>query len=66
MPGKPEARVTDNVSHPAPPMLGPGSGNPNLFIPYLPACRMGDTILEVVVGTPDKIAKGETTVLIGG
>ncbi len=65
MPGKPEARVTDNVSHPAPPMLGPGPGNPNLFIAYLPACRMGDTILEAV-GSPDRIAKGEITVLIGG
>ncbi len=39
MAGKPGARVTDNVSHPAPPMLGPGPGS---------------------------IAKGETTVLIGG
>lgn len=166
MPGKPAARITDNVSHPAPPLLGPGPGSPNVFIGSLPAwrgvpsatagalqaakqvsdaaikaaeaataaaagtpgapaakaaeeatktaaaaqmgsmitsmaggadihscatplpipphgpgvvidgsqtvfinglqtCRMGDTVLEAV-GPPNKIAKGETTVLIGG
>jgi uncharacterized Zn-binding protein involved in type VI secretion len=31
----------------------------------MPACRIGDTILEPL-GPPNKIAKGETTVIIGG
>lgn len=39
MPGKPAARVTDNVSHPAPPLLGPGPGSPNVFTGSLPAWR---------------------------
>ncbi len=39
MPGKPAARVTDNVAHPAPPVLGPGPGSPNVFIGKLPAWR---------------------------
>ncbi|MCP4119848.1 MAG: hypothetical protein GY737_31500 [Desulfobacteraceae bacterium] len=39
MPGKPAARVTDNVSHPAPPMLGPGPGSVNVFVGSLPAWR---------------------------
>src|SRR5215510_1883925 len=159
MPGKPAARLTDNVAHPAPPLLAPGPGSPNVLIGNLPAwrgvpaasagalqaakqtsdtaikvaeaatvaaagtpgapaakaaeaaamgsmitsmaggadihtcatplpipphgpgvvidgsqtvlinglqaCRMGDTILEAV-GPPNKIVKGETTVLIGG
>src|SRR5215831_17926991 len=159
MPGKPAARLTDNVAHPAPPLLAPGPGSPNVLIGNLPAwrgvpaaaagalqaakqtsdtaikvaeaatvaaagtpgapaakaaaaaamgsmitsmaggadihtcatplpipphgpgvvidgsqtvllnglqaCRMGDTILEAV-GPPNKIVRGETTVLIGG
>ena len=39
MPGKPAARLTDNVLHPAPPVLGPGPGSPNVFIGMLPAWR---------------------------
>ena len=39
MPGKPAARVTDNVSHPVPPLLGPGPGSPNVFAGSLPAWR---------------------------
>ena len=39
MPGKPAARVTDNVSHPVPPLLGPGPGSPNVFTGSLPAWR---------------------------
>ncbi|MBI4876422.1 MAG: hypothetical protein HY822_17440, partial [Acidobacteria bacterium] len=31
----------------------------------LPACRMGDTIVEAL-RPPNKIAKGEMTVMIGG
>src|SRR5215472_4272201 len=162
MPGKPAARLTDNVAHPAPPLLTPGPGSPTVLIGNLPAwrgvpaaaaaalqaakqisdtvimvaeaatiaaagtpgapaeeatkaacaaqmgsmitgmaggadihtcatplpipphgpgvvidgsqtvlinglqaCRMGDTVLEAV-GPPNKIVKGETTVLIGG
>lgn len=39
-------------------------GSPTVLINNLPACRMGDTILEAL-GPPDKIVKGEPTVLIG-
>jgi uncharacterized Zn-binding protein involved in type VI secretion len=39
-------------------------GAQSVLINNLPACRMGDTILEAV-GPPNKIAGGETTVLIG-
>src|SRR5262244_4243536 len=39
MPGKPAARLTDNVAHPAPPLLAPGPGSPNVFIRMLPAWR---------------------------
>lgn len=39
MPGRPAARVTDNVVHPLPPVLGPGPGSTNVFIGGLPAWR---------------------------
>jgi uncharacterized Zn-binding protein involved in type VI secretion len=39
MSGKPAARVSDNVAHPLPPLLGPGPGSPNVFIGSLPAWR---------------------------
>jgi uncharacterized Zn-binding protein involved in type VI secretion len=51
---------------PAPPH-GPGvviDGSPTVFINNLPACRVGDTIVEAV-GPPNKIVMGEMTVLIG-
>jgi uncharacterized Zn-binding protein involved in type VI secretion len=51
---------------PVPPH-GPGvviDGSPTVLINNLPACRMGDTIIEAI-GPPNKIAKGEFTVLIG-
>ena len=35
------------------------------LINNLPACRMGDTVLEAV-GPPNKIVSGEMTVVIGG
>ena len=35
----PAARVTDNVSHPLPPVLGPGPGSPTTLIGFLPAWR---------------------------
>lgn len=50
------------------PPHGPGvviDGSTTVMINNLPACRMGDTILEAV-GPPNKIAMGCPTVLIGG
>lgn len=52
---------------PVPPH-GPGvviDGSATVMINNLPACRMGDTILEAI-GPPNKIVKGEITVIIGG
>ncbi|MBS1792239.1 MAG: PAAR domain-containing protein [Acidobacteria bacterium] len=52
---------------PVPPH-GPGvviNGSATVMINNLPACRLGDTILEAL-GPPNSIAKGETTVVIGG
>ncbi len=39
MAGKPAARISDNVAHPLPPVLGPGPGSPTVFIRSLPAWR---------------------------
>ncbi len=54
---------------PAPvPPHGPGvvvDGSKTVLINNLPACRMGDTIIEPL-GPPNKIVKGEMTVIIGG
>lgn len=50
------------------PPHGPGvviDGSTTVLINNLPACRMGDTILEAV-GPPNKITGGDATVLIGG
>lgn len=50
------------------PPHGPGvviDGSKTVMINNLPACRLGDTILEPI-GPPNKIVKGETTVIIGG
>lgn len=52
---------------PVPPH-GPGvviDGSKTVSINNMPACRMGDTILEPL-GPPNKIMKGEMTVIIGG
>jgi uncharacterized Zn-binding protein involved in type VI secretion len=49
------------------PPHGPGvviDGSPTVMINGLPACRVGDTILEAI-GPPNKIAMGEMTVIIG-
>lgn len=49
------------------PPHGPGvviDGSATVLINNLPACRLGDTILEPV-GPPNKIVKGEFTVIIG-
>lgn len=51
---------------PVPPH-GPGvviDGSPTVLINNLPACRMGDTIIEAI-GPPNKIMKGQMNVLIG-
>jgi uncharacterized Zn-binding protein involved in type VI secretion len=40
-------------------------GSKTVLINGLPACRMGDTILEAL-GLTNKIVKGEMKVLIGG
>ena len=50
------------------PPHGPGvviDGSKTVLINNLPACRVGDTILEAV-GPPNKIVMGEVTVIIGG
>jgi uncharacterized Zn-binding protein involved in type VI secretion len=52
---------------PLPAPHGPGvvvDGSPTVLINNLPACRMGDTIIEAI-GPPNKIVKGEFTVIIG-
>lgn len=52
---------------PVPPH-GPGvviDGSATVMIDNMPACRMGDTIIEPL-GPPNKIVKGEMTVIIGG
>jgi hypothetical protein len=49
------------------PPHGPGvviDGSPTVLINMLPACRLGDTVLEAV-GPPNKITSGEFTVIIG-
>ncbi|MBM3758273.1 MAG: hypothetical protein FJW38_30400 [Acidobacteria bacterium] len=53
---------------PIPVPHGPGfviDGSKTVMINNLPACRMGDTVMEIL-GGPDKIVKGEPTVIIGG
>ncbi|MBE9001266.1 PAAR domain-containing protein [Nostoc sp. LEGE 12447] len=58
-----------NCATPLPlPPHGPGvviDGSQTVLINNLPASRMGDTILEAL-GPPNKIIKGDFTVLIGG
>ncbi len=52
---------------PVPPH-GPGvviNGSATVLIDFLPATRQGNTVLEAL-GGPNKIAKGEPTVIIGG
>jgi uncharacterized Zn-binding protein involved in type VI secretion len=40
-------------------------GSTTVMINGLPACRMGDTIVETI-GPPNKITKGRPDVIIGG
>ena len=58
-----------NCATPSPvPPHGPGvviDGSKTVLINNLPACRLGDTIIEAL-GPPNKIIKGNPTVLIGG
>lgn len=52
---------------PVPPH-GPGvviDGSATVQTNFLPQSRMGDTIIEAV-GPPNKVAKGEMTVIVGG
>jgi uncharacterized Zn-binding protein involved in type VI secretion len=52
---------------PVPPH-GPGvviDGSATVQTNFLPQCRLGDTVLEAV-GPPNKIVKGEFTVIVGG
>lgn len=56
------------VPSPVPPH-GPGvviDGSATVSTNFLPQCRMGDTILEAIAPAPNKIVKGETTVIVGG
>lgn len=58
---------TCTTPSPVPPH-GPGvvvDGSQTVLINNMPACRMGDTIIEPL-GPPNKILKGEMTVVIGG
>src|SRR4029453_11440114 len=53
---------------PVPPH-GPGiviDGSATVLTNFLPQSRMGDTIIEAVAPAPNKIVKGETTVIVGG
>jgi hypothetical protein len=50
------------------PPHGPGvviDGSSTVTIERMPACRMGDTIVEAI-GPPNKILKGLPTVIVGG
>jgi uncharacterized Zn-binding protein involved in type VI secretion len=50
------------------PPHGPGvviDGSATVMVNNLPACRLGDSLLEAI-GPPNKIVKGEFTVIIGG
>jgi uncharacterized Zn-binding protein involved in type VI secretion len=50
------------------PMHGPGvviTGSATVMVNNMPACRLGDTILEAI-GPPDLIVMGCMTTIIGG
>src|SRR5262249_266422 len=72
MPGKPAARLTDNVAHPAPPLLAPGPGSPNVLIGNLPAWRgvpaAAAGALQAAKQTSDtaiKVAEAATVAAVG-
>lgn len=58
-----------NCTTPSPvPPHGPGvviNGSATVQINNLPACRMGDTLLEAI-GPPNSITNGDVTVVVGG
>ena len=58
-----------NCATPSPvPPHGPGvviNGSATVQINNMPACRMGDTLLEAI-GPPSSVTSGDATVLIGG
>ncbi len=58
---------TCSVPLPTPPH-GPGvviNGSTSVFINGLPACRVGDTLIEAL-GPPNTIVAGDTSVIVGG
>ena len=58
---------TCTTPSPVPPH-GPGvviDGSATVMTNFLPQSRMGDTIIEAI-GPPNKIMKGESTVIVGG
>lgn len=62
------ADIHNCVTIPPPPPHGPGvviDGSMTVQINNLSACRLGDTVMEAL-GPPDKIVRGEFTVIIGG
>lgn len=68
--GKPAATITHfhicpkstgSVPHVGGPIV---QGSPNVTIGFLPAARVGDTL--ICVGPPDKIKSGSSTVFING
>jgi uncharacterized Zn-binding protein involved in type VI secretion len=53
---------------PTPPH-GPGiviDGSATVMTNFLPQARLGDTIIEAVAPAPNKIVKGDFTVIVGG
>ena len=65
--GMPDIHICATPPIPPPPH-GPGiciDGSKTVLINGLPACRMGDTLLEAL-GPPDKIVMGAPNVIIGG
>lgn len=72
MPTGPAARITDTVLHPAPPLLGPGPGSPNVLIGSLPAWRgvggaaaAGLQAAKQVADTAIRVAEAATVAAAG-
>jgi len=58
MSGKPAARITDNVTHPLPPILTGGPGSFDVQIGYLPAWRGVPAARAAVLKAAKKVADG--------
>ncbi|MEM9224362.1 MAG: hypothetical protein AAGB11_18460 [Pseudomonadota bacterium] len=54
--GKPAARVTDNVVHPIPPVLGPGPGAITVLIGGLPAWRGAPAAAAAAIQAAKKVS----------